>query len=266
MGLIARIALSCLLLGLHLPPALALDGTAPNADSGLVAFSSEEGLARLSRSSARADFPDLANQFEAQSNGAFCGPTSAAIVLNASLNRKATLPRDRSRLRAEDLTFLPGGVDLSLPRFTQDNVIEKGRKTRAQVLGEPLPINGKEIKDFGYQIRQLDEMLRANGLVTKLVVVDDNKSMADIRSDLVENLRRPNDYVIVGYKRSAVGQAGGGHISPVAAYDEASDSFLILDVNPANAGWVWMSAATLVKGMRTFDTVENRGYILVGAP
>ena len=41
------------------------------------------------------------------------------------------------------------------------------------------------------------------------------------------------------------------------------DSFLVLDVNPASAGWVWMPAATLVRGMRTFDTVENSGYILV---
>jgi len=36
-----------------------------------------------------------------------------------------------------------------------------------------------------------------------------------------------------------------------------------LDVNPTSAGWVWMPTATLVKGMRTFDTVENRGYVLV---
>jgi hypothetical protein len=26
---------------------------------------------------------------------------------------------------------------------------------------------------------------------------------------------------------------------------------------------VWMLAPTLIKGMRTFDTVENRGYVLV---
>mgnify|MGYP000735807889 CR=1 FL=1 len=31
----------------------------------------------------KVDFPALANQFEPQSNAAFCGPTSAAIVLNA---------------------------------------------------------------------------------------------------------------------------------------------------------------------------------------
>ena len=60
-----------------------------------------------------------------------------------------------------------------------------------------------------------------------------------------------------------MGQQGGGHISPLAAYDTTSDSFLVLDVNPASAGWVWMPAATLIKGMRTFDKVENRGHIHV---
>ena len=72
--------------------------------------------------------------------------------------------------------------------------------------------------------------------------------------------------MIVNYRREVVGQKGGGHISPLGAYDAGSDSFLVLDVNPAVAGWVWMPTATLVKGMRTFDTVENRGYVVVRAP
>ncbi len=32
------------------------------------------------------------------------------------------------------------------------------------------------------------------------------------------------------------------------------------------AGWVWMSAAKLAMGLRSVDTVENRGYILIDAP
>ena len=231
-----------------------------------MSFSSDEGLARLTRSNAKVDFPALANQFEAQSNVAFCGPTSAAIVLNAVRGRSADLPRDRSRLRAEDLLYVPSTYDPTVPRFTQDNVITKGQKTRAQVLGEPVTINEKPVKDFGYQVRQLDEMLRANGVTTRLVIVDDTKTEQDIRTDLIENLKRRDDYVIVSYRREAVGQRGGGHISPLGAYDAESDSFLVLDVNPASAGWVWMPTRTLVKGMRTFDTVENRGYILIESP
>jgi hypothetical protein len=251
-----KFSIALLVLQFALPLALA---TAQD----LVPFASEEGLARLSRSEAKVNFPALANQFEAQSNGAFCGPTSAAIVLNAAQWRSAGVPRDRSRLRAEDTQFLPLGADLSVPRHTQDSVISKGRKTRAQVLGEPVAFNGKNIQDFGYQTRQWDEMLQANGARTRLMIVGDTTPEQEVRRDLVENLRHPGSYAVVTYRRDAVGQKGGGHISPLGAYDLASDSFLVMDVNPASAGWVWMPAATLVKGMRTFDTLENRGYVLI---
>jgi hypothetical protein len=217
----------------------------------LVPFTSDEGMSRLARAAAKADFAALANQFEAQSNSIFCGPTTAAIVLNAVHGRSSELPRDRSRLKPEDLQHIRGGGDPSVARFTQDNVIGKGKKTRSQVLGEPMLIGGKEMRDFGYQLRQFDELLRAHGLATRLGVVDDAK------------LKRRGDYVVINYRREAVGQKGGGHISPLGAYDAESDSFLVLDVNPSSAGWVWMPTATLIKGMRTFDKLENRGYILV---
>jgi len=266
MTLFIRIALATFLATAQLPAAFALDNAPAPISQALVPFASNEGLARLERSTAKVDFPALANQFEAQSNAAFCGPTSAAIVLNTVRGRSADLPHDRSRLRPEDLKYIPDAFDPTLPRFTQDNVIAKGSKTRAQVLGEPVSIGGKQIKDFGYQTRQLDEMLQANGLKTRLVIVDDNKSEQDIRADLIDNLKRSGDYVIVSYLRKAVGQSGAGHISPLGAYDSVSDSFLVLDVNPTSAGWVWMPTTTLVRGMRTFDTVENRGYILINAP
>lgn len=266
MWLIARIALAFLLATAQLPTAFAFDNAPASVVQELVPFSSDEGLARLARSNAKVDFPALANQFEPQSNAAFCGPTSAAIVLNAVRGRSSDLPRDRSRLRVADLQYFPSNFDPTIPRFTQDNVITKGQRTRAQVLGESLTTNGKQIQDFGYQVRQLDEMLRANGATTQLTIVDDKTVERDIRNQLVESLRHRDNYVIVAYKRDAVGQRGGGHISPLGAYDAESDSFLVLDVNPASAGWVWMPTATLVRGMRTFDTVENRGYILIQPP
>ena len=251
-----------------------------NVAPTLVAFASDEGVARLARASAKADFASLANQFEAQYNGLFCGPTSAAIVLNAVHSRSADLPRDHSRLRKEDLQFLTAGADPIVPRHTQDSVIEKGRKTRTQVLGEPITIGGNATRDFGYQLRQFDEMLRGHDLVTRMTVVDAGTSDEAIRADIAGALQRPGtyvivnyrreavgqrggDYVIVNYRREDVGQKGGGHISPLGAYDAESDSFLVLDVNPVVAGWVWMPTRLLVNGMRTFDTVENRGYVVV---
>ena len=142
---IGKVAFAALLLTAALLPACAThdagkrtsaDATL-NAAPGLVPFASDEGMARLARASAKADFARLANQFEAQYNGAFCGPTSAAIVLNAVRSRSADLPRDHSRLRKEDLQFLSAGAAPIVPRHTQDSVIEKGRKTRAQHVPPP---------------------------------------------------------------------------------------------------------------------------------
>lgn len=239
---------------------------AAKSTPALVPFASDEGLARLGHAKAKIDFAALVNQFEAQYNETFCGPTSAAILLNTVFNRSPDLPRDHTRLQKNDVQFMSASHDPIVPRFTQDNVMEKGPKTRAQVLGEPMLIKGKQVQDFGYQLRQFDAMLRANALATKLVVVDDALSEQSVRAELADSLARNGVYVIVNYRRQTVGQKGGGHISPLAAYDADSDSFLVLDVNPAAAGWVWMDAATLVKGMRTFDTVENRGYVLAHAP
>ena len=101
MLLLARVAIAVLLATPLVPEALARDEAAPNSAQGLVAFSSDDGLARLARAQGKVDFPALANQFEAQSNIAFCGPTTVAIVLNAVRGRSQDLPRDRSRLRAE---------------------------------------------------------------------------------------------------------------------------------------------------------------------
>jgi hypothetical protein len=190
MRLFARVVLACCLAAGVVPAVLARDQAPATAAQALVPFSLKEGLARLVGSAAKVDFPALANQFEPQSNGAFCGPTTTAIVLNTVRGRSADLRRDRSRLRAEDFQFAPAGFDPSVPRFTQDNVIGKGRRVE-------------------------------------------------------------------------VGQPGGGQISPLGAFDAESDSVLVLDVNPASAGWVWMPVASLIRGLRTFDTVENRGYILV---
>src|SRR3974390_2844341 len=126
MGVLARLAVAFFLAAGQLTAACAQDNATTVVSQELVPFASDEGLARLSRSDARVNFPALANQFEAEYNGAFCGPTSAAIVLNAVEGHNPTLPRDKSRFRADDLKYLPTGVDPGLPRFTQDNVLDKG--------------------------------------------------------------------------------------------------------------------------------------------
>lgn len=261
----ARIASALLLVVTPYLFALAADDAAPSQTQTLVSFASDEGMTRLARTNAKSDFASLANQFEAQATIAFCGPTSAAIVLNALDPQGANAPIDRSRVTAADALYLPKGRELTFRRYTQESVIAAGGKTRARVFGEPTVVDGKSSRDGGYQLRQLDDLLKAHKLATWLVIVDDQKADADIRRDLIDNLGRTGDFVLVNYHRAAVGQSGGGHISPLGAYDAATDSVLVLDVNPSQHPWVWMPLASLIRGMRTKDVVENRGYILVRA-
>ena len=235
--LLIRLCLALLLSLAGALPASARDDlpSVQAASVAIVDFDSAEGQARMARA-AKADFETLRKFFEAQINGAYCGPASAAIVLNALAGER---------------------------RHTQESVVARGQKTRAQVLGELMPFSGREIRDGGYQLRQFDEMLRANGATTRLTVADDTVADERIRRDLIDNLARPGDYALINYRRDLAGQRGGGHISPLAAYDTASDSLLVLDVNPSFARWAWISTSALIRAVRSLDVVENRGYILV---
>jgi hypothetical protein len=235
----------------------------------LVEHGSEEGLARLARSRHKADFAALSNQFEAQSNKMFCGPTSATIVLNALRSgpgKAATRPLDRSAFAPQLFHNLPEGMEPLYPRYTQKTFFnaETDRiKTMEEVLGATGTAHVGDKPDFGFQLRQYRAALAAHGLDAELRIADEAVDDEQIKAELVRNLSQAGDYVIVNYSRKALGQSGGGHISPLAAYDEESDSFLIMDVNPNVAPWVWVKSQDLIAAMRTKDTVENRGYVLI---
>lgn len=236
--------------------------------SNPIPWTSAEGMQRLSESTHKVDFFKLANNFEPQLNKAFCGPASATIVLNALRTRQshAQLPTDPSLLKPSDHTYLPDKPDWSplYERYTQNTVFLNSPKSRSQVLGQPVvDSQGKERADFGFQIRQLSSLLRDHQLNVQLTIADNEDHWPAIKAQMINNLSTENDYLIANYSRNSVNQPGGGHISPIGAYHQPSDSFLIMDTVPNKSDWVWISADTLFKAMQTFDTIENRGYVSV---
>lgn len=260
-----RSASLCLLLLATTSPVEA-KGPASTARTMLVPFESPESVARLERSRHKVDFFRLVNQFEPQQNGGLCGPTSAVIVLNALRinNPNIERPRDTSSIPDEIAKNIPAKFDPFFRRYTQrtffDERFEKG-KPRAVFYGKP-PAEG-ERPDPGLQIGQLAKILEAHGLVVELHLVDDDAKTEPLRAKMIDNLKTAGDFVVVNYHRPALGQPGGGHISPVAAYDQKSDSFLVLDVNATAQPWVWVDAQALLSAMRTKDRDSNRGFILV---
>lgn len=241
----------------------------------LISFSSAKGVQIFDRSKARADFFVLANHFESQTNRIFCGPTTAAIVLNAMRiddlrDESVKVVRDEKLLSKEDRKNLNPKRSYVYNRYTQNNVFdtsylsnEKATKARAQVLGAKMPKTKKS--DWGFQLSQLADLIEAHGLKAEARVVTDSLDSKVVKKEIIENLSRAGDFVVVNYARKALNQPGGGHISPLGAYDKASDSFLIMDVAPMKDDWVWVKSEDLISAMRTFDTVSNRGYVLISS-
>ena len=240
-----------------------LNTYAKNTETDLVLWGSDEGMARFSRAEAKIDFFKLANHFESQNNKIYCGVASSVIVLNAlrvrNDKKEKLLPRADSVLSEADRQYIPVVFSPFFDRYTQDNVFTENTKSKLEILGKP--INKK--RDIGMQLAQLQGLLESHQLKVQKKVVNESVQIESIRKDFINNLKQKDDYILVNYLRETLNQPGGGHISPVAAYDTQSDSVLVMDVNSNKEDWVWVSLTLLVASMATFDTLENRGYLLI---
>ena len=70
-------------------------------------------------------------------------------------------------------------------------------------------------------------------------------------------------FLIVNFDGQTMGASTHGHISPVAAYDENSDSVLVLDVAGYYNPWYWAPVEHLYRAMHTLDGEHYRGYLVV---
>lgn len=71
--------------------------------------------------------------------------------------------------------------------------------------------------------------------------------------------------VAINFHRVELGQLGGGHFSPVVAFNPTSDTFLVLDVSRYKYPAYWATADDLFAAMNTTDssTGLSRGYAVV---
>ena len=205
----------------------------------LVDFNSPEGERYLIEAGANADYFRLASQFVTQKTQAYCGVASLAMVFNAIGAQAPSTPE------YEPYKF-----------FTQDNVLNA--ETEAILPRDVLARQGTTLD-------QLGALVASHGLASEVRHAGD-ETLDAFRATARKALSAGDHYVIVNYLRKAIGQQIGGHISPLAAYDEKQDRFLILDVARYKYPPVWVSAADLYAAMNTPDIVnggKTRGYVLV---
>jgi hypothetical protein len=93
---------------------------------------------------------------------------------------------------------------------------------------------------------------------------------AQFREAATAALGARDRFVLINFSRGTMSDdgQGGGHFSPLAAYHEETDSFLVMDVARYKYPPFWVDAALLWQAMATTDTVSerHRGYVVIDAP
>ena len=92
-------------------------------------------------------------------------------------------------------------------------------------------------------------------------------SERSFRKALAAAARLSDSFVVVNFDRSALGQTGCGHFSPVAGYHAASDSVLVLDVARFKYPPFWVPVPALWEATRSFDADAgaSRGWLRLSA-
>ncbi|MBE9127992.1 MULTISPECIES: phytochelatin synthase family protein [unclassified Coleofasciculus] len=233
-----RIPLGAVVLGFCLATGRVLPQTLPLSET-LIDLNSTEGETLLIESQARNDYLPLSIHFVTQDNLAYCGVASIVMVLNA-----LSIPA-------------PEASEFGTYRiFTQENFFSNAQTK--QVL--PAEVVSRQ----GMTLEQLSQLLESYPVQTKVFHGGD-VTLEEFRNLAVKNLQEPDNFVLVNYLRKAIGQESGGHISPLAAYNEQTDRFLILDVSRYKYPPIWIQAEDLWQAMATVDSAsgKTRGFVMV---
>jgi hypothetical protein len=116
----------------------------------------------------------------------------------------------------------------------------------------------------GMSLAELAALGQSTGLRSEIVYAD-QLALEEFRERLKSNLAREGDFVLVNYDRRVLQQSGAGHISPVGAYDEARDSFLVLDQAGYKYPFTWVPTTLLYQAIHTRDGHRFRGILVIHA-
>jgi len=219
------------------------------AHAEIVGLSTPQGAERFRRSASDPETLRLFSFVETEFHRRLCGPTSVAIALNSlGIHDPTPAPMFPYHLLTQETVFTPENLKV---------------KSYQKVMEEGLTLD--ELRLFAEHLGVKAEAIHASADVPKDTLRD------KIRSALVT----PGIRVIVNYARKALQQqtpdesGDGGHISPIAAYDAPSDSFLVMDVARYKPyGPVWITFDDFLRAMELVDKASTlpRGILIVSRP
>jgi hypothetical protein len=235
--------------------------------NNVIIWNSDEGLQRLERSHYKNDFYQLVNFYQPQINPFFCSVATSVIILNALDYGNISSQKELEVVKPQAV----GGDVIEWPLYAQKTFLnEKTDKIKQRKIIElqaPKKIvDGKEIYDPGMTIADLVQILqKVYHLKTDLTYAkkNDEKSIEKFRATAKKILAEKKSFLVINFDGKVLGQKTHGHISPVVAYDESSDSLLILDVALHKNLWYFISLPQLFAAMNTKDGEQYRGYLVV---
>lgn len=204
----------------------------------VVYFDQPESAQLFQDANTKSPFWVLSRYFVSEKIDTFCGVASTVMVLNALEVPSPISP------------FI-----YPYKKFDQDNVFNPAI----------LDIKAADrIGANGLTLEQLSAILKTFGLQVETYHAD-AVSAEQFRDIARRTLQSKDSYLIVNFLRTGLEQVGGGHISPLAAYNEQSDRFLMLDVARYKYPPAWVKAADLWQAMNTEDSdaQAKRGFVVV---
>lgn len=235
----------------------------------IVDWNSLQGRHRLSRTKYNQDFFQTAHTFQPQINPVYATVASAVIVLNAlRLPKHVIASQDELEIkRPEEL----GGGILPFPAYSQltflNSETDKIKDRDVILIKNPAgKENGKPKFKPGLGLSDLQKMLtdvyHASATVT-FADADTNEGSKTFRSTLKKTLADSTSFILANFKGDLLGAATEGTVSPLVAYEEKSDSVLILDVTGHKNPWYWVPLTALYESMHTQYDGNYRGYIQI---
>jgi hypothetical protein len=209
----------------------------------LISLASQKGEELFAKTPAeyKNDYWDLSQYFVTENGLAYCAPATMVMVLNA-LKIDPKIAPEHSPYKM----------------FNQENIFFNNAILNQQIT--PSRTNFK-----GITLDQATFMLRQYAPKVKRYYGTDFKNSASFKKTLIDALKDRNEFVIANFYRKSIGEVGGGHFSPVAAYNPKTDQFLILDVARYKYPSVWVSSGTLLRAIQGKDSSSHisRGVIIV---
>ena len=151
----------------------------------------------------------IANHFETQITGVYCGVASMANILNA-----INLPREERPAFSSINEY---------PYFSQGNLFNPCMRDIMHEAGIYRP-------PMGITLRQLSAYFKCrvpSDYITADRIVGGAKGLSTL---LKRHLSIKGHYLVANFHRASIGQTGDGHHSPIAAYAPEHDMVLIMDV------------------------------------